>query len=92
MGARCELCGQDMLESKGCTVADIHIGGKIYKRIPVGGMGDYFEGASADARCGDCGAQLGHYHHWVCDCERCPACGRQLISCSCEDVFAQGKR
>ena len=92
MGARCELCGKDMLESKGCTVADIHIGGRVYKRVPVGGRGDFLEGASEDARCGDCGAQLGHYHHWGCDCERCPACGRQLISCNCENVFAQGKR
>ena len=92
MGARCELCEQDMLESKGCTVADIHIGGQVYKRVHVGGPGDFLEGASEDARCGDCGAQLGHYHHWGCDCERCPACGWQLISCNCENVFAQGKR
>ena len=33
MGARCELCGKDMLESKSCTVADIHIGGRGYKRV-----------------------------------------------------------
>ena len=64
MGVRCELCGKDILESKGCAVADIHIGGKALKRVPVGGSGDFLEGASEDARCGDCGAQLGHYHHW----------------------------
>lgn len=92
MGAKCELCGQDMLESKGCAIGDIHIGGKARKRVPVVGPGGFLEGASEDARCGDCGAQLGHYLNWGCDCERCPACGRQLISCGCEDVFAQSER
>ena len=92
MGAICELCGRDMLESKGCAVSKIHVAGKVYKRIPVGGQGDFLEGSPADARCHDCGALMGHYHRWGCDCERCPACGRQLISCCCEDVFAQVKR
>ena len=92
MGAKCELCGRDMLESKGCGISKIHIAGRIYKRIPVGGQGDFLEGCPADARCHDCGALMGHYHHWGCDCERCPACGLQLIGCDCEDVYAQGKK
>ena len=92
MGAICELCGRDMLESKGCAISKIHIAGKVFKRIPVGGPGDFLEGGPKDARCGDCGALVGHYHHWGCDCERCPACGLQLIGCGCEDVYAQGKK
>ena len=92
MGAICELCGMDMLESKGCAVSKIHVAGKVYKRIPVGGQGDFLEGSPPDARCHDCGALMGHYHHWGCDCERCPACGLQLIVCDCEDVYAQGKK
>ena len=92
MGAICELCGRDMLESKGCAVSKIHVAGKVYKRIPVGGQGDFLEGSPTDARCHDCGALMGHYHHWGCDCERCPACGLQLIVCDCEDVYAQGKK
>ncbi len=75
MGAICELCGRDMLESKGCAISKIHIAGKVFMRIPVGGQGDFLEGSLADARCHDCGALMGHYHHWGCDCERCPACG-----------------
>lgn len=35
-------------------------------------------------RCHDCGALKGHYHHWGCDAERCPACYGQLIGCDCE--------
>ena len=92
MGAICELCGRDMLESKGCAISKIHIAGKVFKRIPVGGQGDFLEGSLADARCHDCGALMGHYHHWGCDCERGPACGLQLIGCDCEDVYAQGKK
>ena len=92
MGAICELCGRDMLESKGCAIPKIHIAGKVFKRIPVGGQGDFLEGSPADARCHDCGTLMGHYHHWGCDCKRCPACGLQLIGCDCEDVYAQGKK
>jgi len=33
--------------------------------------------------CHDCGAKPGEYHKSGCDVERCPFCGRQLISCSC---------
>lgn len=60
MGAICELCGRDMLESKGCTISKIHIAGKVFKRIPVGGQGDFLEGSLANARCHDCGALMGH--------------------------------
>ena len=92
MGAKCELCGRDMLASKGCAVSTVHITGKVYKRIPVGGHGDFLEGEATEVRCGDCGALMGHYHHWGCDCERCPVCGLQLIGCDCEDVYARGKK
>ena len=35
--------------------------------------------------CHDCCAMLGQYHVQGCDIERCPACGGQLLSCSCEN-------
>ena len=31
----------------------------------------------------DCGVQEGQLHQWGCDMERCPFCGRQLITCGC---------
>ena len=34
-------------------------------------------------RCGDCGVIRGGSHHPGCDLQRCPACGRQLMSCGC---------
>ncbi len=37
-----------------------------------------------DGECGDCGVKLGEIHHYGCDVEVCPKCGRQLISCPCK--------
>jgi len=34
-------------------------------------------------KCHDCGVEEGQVHQYGCDMERCPFCGRQLISCSC---------
>lgn len=88
--AKCKVCGLEMLTASGCTVKFMYAGGKRYERIPVGGKGDFYTDANPDTRCGDCGAKKGHYHHWGCDCERCPACGLQLLSCDCENVYVEG--
>jgi hypothetical protein len=34
-------------------------------------------------KCHDCGVEEGKIHKPGCDMERCPFCGRQLISCGC---------
>ncbi len=83
--AICRVCKQEMLCADGCIGEYVRIGQKRYKRIRVGEEGDFFEGADAndDVRCGDCGAKLGGLHHWGCDCERCPKCMGQMISCDC---------
>lgn len=88
--ARCKVCGLEMLTADGCTAKYMHANGMRYARIPVGGHGDFLAGEDANARCGDCNAKMGSFHHWGCDCERCPTCGRQLLSCDCEDVFVEG--
>ena len=78
-GVECELCGERMLKSDGCKCSHVIYNGKKYERIKYG-EGDY----DVDGRCHDCGAKEGHYHHHGCDCEICPICGEQLISCECD--------
>ena len=84
MGAICQLCKRDMLKTDGCDKDTMVVGGVQYEQIKVGSLGDFFEG-EAGARCGDCNAAYGHYHHAGCDCERCPICGGQLLTCGCFD-------
>lgn len=81
--AKCKCCGQDMLTADGCINIKIQYKGRIYDRVKVGDDGDFLEDYT-EGRCGDCGAKVGHYHHPGCDCERCPICGFQFISCDCD--------
>jgi hypothetical protein len=39
------------------------------------------QGASQGTLCGDCGAPLGTLHFLGCDCELCPICGGQAMTC-----------
>lgn len=86
---KCNVCGLEMLSACGCTIGKLYANGKRYERVKVGAVGDFLYDAKQGCRCGDCGAVIGHFHHWGCDCERCPACGMQLISCDCEDVYIE---
>jgi rRNA maturation endonuclease Nob1 len=78
----CEDCGLEMdsedTESCNLKYRCIKIDGIIYPR-DVGSF-DYNE------RCHDCNIlnRVGNLHHFGCNMERCPACGGQLISCSCK--------
>jgi predicted amidophosphoribosyltransferase len=57
--------------------------GKKYERIKVGEAGDFYEDGNADTLCTDCGAKYGQLHRRGCDCEICPVCGGQLLTCGC---------
>ena len=80
--AICKECGRDMRTADGCGVAFLTVNGKRYERVKYGAPADLFP--RQYGRCGDCGARRGHYHHFGCDCEACPVCGHQLISCECD--------
>ena len=84
MGAICMVCKGDMLKVDGCKPTVFIHGDKQYPRVKVGDAGDFYENDNADSRCTDCGAKHGHYHHDGCDCERCPVCEAQLLSCDCD--------
>jgi len=87
MGAMCGTCKNEMVNaSDGCVPLCVLHKGKRYGRVRVGDKGDFCEGeGEVNDWCGRCGAKKGKYHHAGCVCERCPVCGRQLITCGCID-------
>lgn len=85
--AKCEVCEREMTTANGCSLEWLIINSKKFKRIRVGAPGDFYEDMDKDGRCGDCLAKYGYLHHVGCDCEICPSCGGQLISCDCEVIL-----
>ncbi len=82
--AICEDCKKPM-SPKGCLYSHFEINEKKYERIKSGYTDDFIQNADKDHICHDCNVGIGQYHHFGCSCERCPVCGRQLITCKCFD-------
>jgi hypothetical protein len=78
--AVCEWCHGEMTMPISCTVDAFHRNGRRFLMVPFGA--EPGRRTSGD-QCGDCGTIRGGWHHPGCDLQRCPVCGRQLISCGC---------
>lgn len=74
--AICTWCDQEMTDTVSCTFTAFHLDG-----VPVPRRRNVGRGSMA--RCGDCGAPRGGYHHPGCDLEECPHCRGQAMSCDC---------
>ena len=82
--ARCRTCFKDMRVVNGCQPYLYSAGGKKYRRIWVGDVGDIYETGESDLRCTDCGAKRGYPHHVHCKHETCPVCrGNKIYACRC---------
>lgn len=59
------------------------IGGTVYERVRYGD--EEQDWGAGERPCHDCAVIKGQFHVFGCDCEQCPACGGQAISCPCND-------
>ena len=58
------------------------INGREYGRIRYGDEAE--DWGADDGPCHDCAVVKGQFHvPFLCDVERCPACGEQVIGCDC---------
>jgi hypothetical protein len=67
------------------AVPSVIIDGRRFARLRYGSEGRGW--CCARGPCHDCAAIKGELHGLHCDCERCPACGGQMISCACGAAY-----
>ena len=77
--AVCTWCELEMTTAATCTITKLHRHGTPVDLIPWGRE----PGWKASSRCHDCAVRFGGFHHPGCDVQRCPVCGRQMLSCDC---------
>lgn len=82
--AVCSDCNQEMTEAHSCNVSSLRL---VETELADGEVGKEYNRDTTyydyNTKCHDCGIVNGngHFHHFGCDIERCPVCGRQIISC-----------
>jgi hypothetical protein len=76
----CVACREEMQDATTCELRTLVIDGHSLKRVAYG---EEAEWVTADRPCDDCAVKPGGIHHYLCDMERCPNCGGQLIGCGC---------
>jgi len=81
--ATCQTCRKEM-NVDSCVLAPVRVKGRNYTPIRFGHEQGRWSDFPTD-RCPDFAVKKGGYHHPGCDVERCPVCGRQLISCGCAE-------
>jgi hypothetical protein len=81
--AVCTYCDEDPANGAGCTLAvhDDFVDGVTRRRIVNG----------TRQPCPTCATPPRSLHHHGCDRERCAACGRRAVSCTCRSS-RQGPR
>jgi hypothetical protein len=87
--AVCEYCNNEMLSGSSC-LSTLVINGSRYQRIKYGDPNDLYPDIADKTSCPDCACLKGAYHHWLCDMERCPKCGNQLLMCDCDVYMDSG--
>jgi len=81
---KCMGVARQYMNPPTCPYNYVKIGDKIYKRDNGNIFDDHVSlDRLTDEHCHDCGVLYGRIHHVECDCERCPRCRRQLLSCKC---------
>lgn len=76
----CDKCGGRIGSTIGCRTRTFTYQGQKHKRIQVGGSGDIYE-KKTDSVCQSCSTHSGRWHHWGCELEVCPICGKALVTC-----------
>ena len=80
-----------MRKFRGIGKTQVRYEGKLYKRYKAGysPWDREFQKEERDPKvflC-ECGANYGQYHELGCDCEQCPICKDQLLSCGHGTLF-----
>jgi hypothetical protein len=78
----CPACNREIAATDGCAIEGFDDFADQVPRIRIR-YGSEFRDHTPEWSCHDCNAAPGSFHHFGCDMEICPRCGRQAISCDC---------